>query len=155
PLVKHIALKEDLYSLLYLMLGELNASHLGVRGYGPAAEEQTADLGLVFDESYRGPGLKIKEVLKRGPCDRRGISLFPGDLVLAIDGAEITPTTDTSKLLNGKVGEQVVLQVASTPSTPAKDRRRFEVQAADRSRTSELMYERWVEHNAARVAELS
>jgi tricorn protease len=155
PLVNHIALKEDLYSLLYLMLGELNASHLGVRGYGAAPEESTADLGLIFDESYPGPGLKIKEVLKRGPCDRRGIKLFPGDLVLAIDGAEITPTTDISKLLNGKVGEQVVLQVATNANTPAKERRRFEILAADRGRISELMYERWVEHNAARVAELS
>jgi tricorn protease len=155
PLVKHVALKEDLYSLLYLMLGELNASHLGVRGYGAAPDEQTADLGLIFDDNYSGPGLKIKEVLKRGPADRRGVTLFPGDLVLAIDGVEITPTTDLSRVLNGKVGENVLLQVATSPTTPPKERRRFEIQAADRGRVSELMYERWVEHNAARVAELS
>ena len=30
PLVKHVTMKEDLYALLYLMMGELNASHLGV-----------------------------------------------------------------------------------------------------------------------------
>ena len=30
----------------------------------------TADLGLLFDETYRGPGLKVSEVLKRGPADR-------------------------------------------------------------------------------------
>jgi tricorn protease len=155
PLVKHVALKEDLYALLYLMLGELNASHLGVRGYGPAPDEQTADLGLVFDESYTGPGLKVQEVLKRGPADRRGVTLFPGDLVLAIDGVEVAPTTDVSQLLNGKVGEPVVIQVATNPATAPKDRRRFEIQAADRGRVGELMYERWVEHNAARVAELS
>jgi tricorn protease len=137
------------------MMGELNASHLGVRGYGAAPEEQTADLGLIFDETYTGPGLKIKEILKRGPSDRRGVTLFPGDLVLAIDGVEITPTTDLSKLLNGKVNENVVLQVATSPTTPPKERRRFEIQGADRGRVSELMYERWVERNAARVAELS
>jgi tricorn protease len=148
-------LKEDLYSLLYLMLGELNASHLGVGGAGRAPEEMTADLGLIFDETYTGPGLKIKEVLKRGPADRRGITLFPGDLVLAIDGAEVTANTDVSKLLNGKVDEAVVLQVATEAKTAAKDRRRFEIQAADRGRIAQLMYERWVERNAARVAELS
>ena len=32
PLVKHVAMKEDLYALLYLMMGELNASHLGIGG---------------------------------------------------------------------------------------------------------------------------
>ncbi len=26
-------MKEDLYSLLYLMMGELNASHLGIAGF--------------------------------------------------------------------------------------------------------------------------
>jgi tricorn protease len=155
PLVKHVALKEDLYSLLYLMLGELNASHLGVRGIGRMPEEMTADLGLIFDESYVGPGLKIKEVLKRGPADRRGVTLFPGDLVLAIDGVEVAANTDVSKLLNGKVDEPVVLQVATEAKTASKDRRRVEIQAADRGRVAHLMYERWVERNAARVAELS
>jgi tricorn protease len=155
PLVKHVALKEDLYSLLYLMLGELNASHLGVRGYVQAPEEMTADLGLIFDETYTGPGLKVKEVLKRGPADRRGVLFFPGDLVLAIDGVEVTATADVSKLLNGKVDENVVLQVGSTAATAPKDRRRFEIQAASRGRIADLMYERWVERNAARVAEMS
>ncbi len=155
PLVKHVVLKEDLYSLLYLMLGELNASHLGVRGMGRLPEETTADLGLIFDETYTGPGLKIKEVLKRGPADRRGLSLFPGDLVLAIDGAEVTAGTDVSKLLNGKVDETVTLQVATEAKTLPKDRRRVEIQGADRNRIAALMYERWVERNAARVAELS
>jgi tricorn protease len=155
PLVKHVVLKEDLYSLLYLMLGELNASHLGVRGTGRLPEETTADLGLIFDETYTGPGLKIKEVLKRGPADRRGVSLFPGDLVLAIDGVEVTANTDVSKLLNGKADEAVGLQVATEAKTLPKDRRRVEIQGADRGRIAALMYERWVEHNAARVAELS
>src|SRR5262249_47382795 len=63
PLVKHVALKEDLYALITLMLGELNASHVGISGFGPAPEERTAELGLLFDQSYPGPGLKIAEVL--------------------------------------------------------------------------------------------
>jgi tricorn protease len=155
PLVKHVGMKEDLYALLYLMLGELNASHLGVRGYVAGPDEQTADVGLVFDDAYAGPGMKIREVLKRGPCDRRGIRLFPGDLLLAVDGAEVTAATDLSRLLNGKAGETVALQVATSATTAPKDRRHFEVQATDRSHAQELMYERWVAHNAERVAELS
>ena len=59
PLVGHVAQQEDLYALVSLMLGELNASHLGISGRLPTADEQTADLGLIFDETYRGPGLKI------------------------------------------------------------------------------------------------
>src|SRR5208283_4403723 len=75
PLVKHIATKEDLYAMISLMLGELNASHLGISGFASSPEEMTADLGLLFDESYPGPGLKIAEVVKRGPADKRGLNL--------------------------------------------------------------------------------
>jgi tricorn protease len=158
PLVKHVAVKEDLYALLHLMMGELNASHLGVSGFISAPEEATADLGLLFDENYRGRGLKVKEVLKRGPADRRGLAIKAGDVVTAIDGVEITPKLDVSKLLNGKDGEPVVVQVTNNPAAAPKDPRayrRYEIQAASRSRVAELMYDRWVEHNAARVRELS
>src|ERR1041385_1839747 len=75
PLVKHVGARADLYDLITLMLGELNASHLGISGQRQAPEEITADLGLLFDESYRGPGKKVAEVLKHGPADKRGINL--------------------------------------------------------------------------------
>jgi tricorn protease len=155
PLVKHVAMKEDLYSLLYLMMGELNASHLGITGFTTAPDEETADLGLVFDENYRGRGLKIAEILKRGPADRRGLHLKPGELVLSIDGTEITEKTDVSQLLNGKSGEMVMLQVADKPTVEAKERRRVEISAVSRRSISPLMYDRWVDRNARRVAELS
>ncbi len=158
PLVKHVAVKEDLYALLHLMLGELNASHLGVSGFTGMPDETTADLGLVFDDTYRGKGLKVKEVLKRGPADRRGIAIKPGDVVTAVDGVAITPQVDVSKLLNGKEGEAVMVQVTNNPAADPKTPgayRRYEIQATNRGQVAELMYDRWVEHNAARVRELS
>jgi tricorn protease len=159
PLVKHVTMKEDLYALLYLMMGELNASHLGVGSNLTKPEELTADLGLIFDDFYRGKGLKVVEVLKRGPADRRGLNLKPGEYVVAIDGVELTEATNVSKLLNGKVGESVEVQVSSDPNTDPKDpkaRRKLEIVAAERDTTiRQLMYDRWVEKNAAKVAELS
>lgn len=159
PLLKHVVMREDLFTLLYLMMGELNASHLGVSSReGPVPDEVTADLGLVFDEAYRGKGLKIVEALKRGPADRRGVMLRPGEFVTAIDGVEIDDKVDLSKLLNGKVGETVLLTVAANPAADARDlkaRRRVEIQAVTRESVAELMYDRWVDSNARRVAELS
>jgi tricorn protease len=151
-------MKEDLYALLFLMMGELNASHLNVTGELTRAEEPTADLGLIYDESYRGRGLKIKEILKRGPADRRGLNLKAGEFIVAIDGEEITDKTDLSELLNGKENETVTLMVSTNPDADPKDvkaRRRVDVQATNRQRISGLMYERWVENNARRVSELS
>jgi tricorn protease len=161
PLVGHVAMKEDLYSLLYLMMGELNASHLGVTGFVSAPEEDTAELGLIWDEAHKGKGLKIAEVLKRGPADKKGITLKAGEYVFAIDGTELDDATSLSRLLNGKIGEPVVLQVADSPDPKAK-RRRVELVGMNRYRSpgkptgvTELMYERWVAKNAARVSELS
>src|SRR5262249_33167828 len=68
PIVKQCVLKEDLDALISLMMGELNASHMGISRPGQPPEEITANLGLIFDEAYKGPGLKVAEVLKRGPA---------------------------------------------------------------------------------------
>jgi tricorn protease len=158
PLVKHVAMKEDLYALVYLMLGELNASHVGISGHATFPEEVTAELGLIFDETYRGPGLKVKEVLKRGPADKRGLDIRPGEYVMSIDGARITEQTSVAPLLNGKSGETVVLQISPNPKADPRDSkafRRVEVQAVSRDAVGRLLYERWVEQNARRVAELS
>src|SRR5205807_3092980 len=51
----------------------------------------------------------------------------------------------------------VTLQVVKADADPKdpKARRRVEIEAADRGRVSALMYDRWVERNAARVTALS
>ncbi len=153
PLVKHVNTHEEFYDLVSLMLGELNASHLGISGRSRQPEEQTADLGLIWDESYPGPGLKIAEVLKRGPADRKNLDLKPGAYVMAIDGVELTESVNLSRLLNEKVGEGVSLQIATDPKDPR--RKKVEVQPVHRQNVAQLMYQRWVEQNARRVHELT
>jgi tricorn protease len=152
PLVRHCAMKEDLYALVSLMVGELNASHLGISGNLGSPEQLTADLGLVFDQRHPGAALKIVEVVKGGPADRRGISLQPGDLIVGIDGTKLTEKMNVSKLLNDKIGEFVVLQVTSADGA---GKRRVEIRGENRAKMNEPMYERWVRRNADRVTELS
>ncbi|MBA4191521.1 MAG: MdsD protein [Planctomycetaceae bacterium] len=154
PLVGHVAQREDLYALVSLMLGELNASHLGISGKLPFPDEWTADLGLIFDDSFRGPGLKVKEVLKHGPADKRGLNIKPGDIVLSMDRVELTGKVNVSQLLNNKTGEGVLLDVTSDPKDP-KTKRRVEIIGASRDRISQLMYERWVRQNADAVSKAS
>ena len=151
PLVGHTATREDLYALVSMMLGELNASHLGISGKLPNPDEWTADLGLIFDDKYPGPGLKVLEVLKRGPADKRGLDIKPGDVVVSIDRVELTPAVNVSKLLNNKTNETVLVEVATNPKD-AKTKRKIEIVAASRTRVSQLMYERWVQRNADSVA---
>ncbi|MBM4071237.1 MAG: PDZ domain-containing protein [Planctomycetes bacterium] len=154
PLVKHCILKEDLYALISLMMGELNASHLSIYGFLGRPEQTTAELGLLYDPAYRGPGLKVAEILKRGPADLRGLNLKPGDLILAIDRVALNDKTDISQLLNDKAGETVSLQVTSNPADP-KASRFVNIKAVARGQVANLMYERWVTRNFQRVTELS
>ena len=154
PLVKHCGLKEDLYALISLMMGELNASHLNIYGFLGEPEQTTADLGMLFDISYRGPGLKIAEILKRGPADQRGLNIKSGDILLAIDRKELTDKVDLSEVLNDKIGETLTLQVSANPLDP-KASRNVEVRATSRLRVGALMYDRWVAKNFQRVTELS
>src|SRR2546430_7806366 len=117
------------------MVGRADGSAPGILGFRLAAGGTTGELGLIFDESYHGPGLKIAEILKRGPADRRGIGLRPGDIIRTIDGVELTDGVSVSQVLNDKAGESVALQVTSSPSADMKDPRAFrkiELQAASR-----------------------
>src|SRR5262249_3367812 len=158
PLVKHVALREDLYALISIMMGELNASHLGISGFGKRPEEVTADLGLLFDESYQGPGLKIAEVLKRGRADKRGLNIKPGELITGVDGTDMTEQIELSKLLNGKIDEPLTLQILTNPMADPKDpkaRRQVELTPVSRDKIQHLMCARWVDGNAKRVAEMS
>lgn len=154
PILKHVAMKEDLYNLIYLMLGELNASHLGISGTITVPEQTTADLGLIFDRRHTGPGLKIAEILKHGPADQRGTKIRPGDILLSIDGESLDGTVDPATLLNDKAGETVSLSITSNPDDP-RGARRIELTPTTRPKIGELYYQRWVDKNTGIVDRLS
>ena len=153
PMLKHCALREDLYYLIYMMLGELNASHLGISGNMPASERSTADLGLFYEPGFAGPGLKVAEILKSGPLDRHDSKLKVGDVIVAIDGVRLARGVEVSDLLNDKAGETVELLVAE--GGDPKKTRRIETQGVTRATSHQLCYERWIERNAAEVTKLS
>jgi tricorn protease len=73
---------------------------------------------------------------------------------LSIDRTELTDKTNVSQLLNAKVNETILLEVTSNPANPT-GRRKMELQATNRDRVSQLMYERWVENNTQAVSKLS
>jgi tricorn protease len=151
-LVKHVCMHEDFYDLVSLMLGELNASHLGISGKARTAEEQTADLGIFWDHRHRGVGLKVAGLLRGGPADRRGVIINPGEYVLSINGVDLNDEANLSQLLNEKAGEAVVLQVASDPKSKP---RKVVIRPMARTATANLYYQQWVADNAKRVHEMS
>jgi len=149
----HINNNHDFAEMLSEMLGELNGSHTGTR-YRPRNEsgDQTASLGLFYDETWEGDGLKIAEVMARGPAVKEGSKIRAGILIEKIDGTAITPAVNPNRLLNRKAGKNTLLSLFD----PQSDERWEEViKPISRSEENELRYRRWVENCRRIVDELS
>tara|TARA_B110000014_G_scaffold264463_1_gene266364 strand:- start:8985 stop:12422 length:3438 start_codon:yes stop_codon:yes gene_type:complete len=110
----------DRYSFsraISLMLGELNASHLGFRAISsnsyraPGWQDQTAHLGVIFDANHEGPGLKIKKVLTDGPASEEKTQMREGEMIMEINGAEVSLRIDLTEVLNGRLDRDLILKV--------------------------------------------
>ena len=144
--------------VVHLMLGELNASHLGFRpnslyptGSGQAWQETTAHLGLRFDPQYKGPGLRVRDVIRRSPADRLHSRVLPGEIVLSIDGQAVDPAMDLTAVLNGPLARDVVLGVKNAQGKT----RRVVLRPISYAQARGLLYRQWVEQNRQQVEKLS
>ncbi len=141
----------DFAEMLSEMLGELNASHTGCRYYPSGASLQTAALGVFLDPNYEGDGLKIQEIIKRGPFAVKKNEVTPGSIIEKIDGTDIKAGEDYNALLDGKVGKNVRLTIKNAKG------KRFDltVKAISQGAQQELLYKRWVDRNRAIVDSVS
>ena len=137
----HVSNNYDFQELLSELLGELNGSHTGGR-YSPQTmnADATAVLGLLYDETYAGIGLKVTEVLEGGPFSKAATSIKPGVIIEKIDGELISSTDDWAKLLNRKTGKNVLI-AGTDPST--KNTFEESVKPISFVEESNLMYKRW------------
>lgn len=144
----HINNNYDFAELLSEWLGELNVSHTGGRYYGPSPKENTASLGLLFDLKHNGNGLKVAEVLEKGPFDRANSKVKRGCIIEKINGTEISEKQDYASLLNGIAKKKTLVSVFN----PATGERFDEVILPISSAVNnQLLYERWVKQRAADV----
>ncbi|MFN8355672.1 MAG: S41 family peptidase [Spirosomataceae bacterium] len=151
--VPHINNNHDFAEMLSELLGELNASHTGCR-YSPqgGVTDATASLGLFYDESYTGNGLKIAEVMERGPLHIAKSKVKAGHIIEKIDGEDITADKDFNALLNRKAGKNTLLSLFD-PTT--NTRWEETLKPISRGEESQLLYRRWVEARRKEVDKLS
>lgn len=150
----HIDNNYDFAELLSEWLGELNVSHTGGRYTHPStsSDDQTADLGLIYDFNRKGDGLLIEEVVAGGPFDKASSKVKAGDVVEKINGKAILDGEDYFPLLNHLSGKRTLVSMYR-PS----DGSRWEevVTATSIGRMNTLLYKRWVKQRAADVERLS
>jgi tricorn protease len=144
---------DEMRRILSLMVGELNASHLGVSPPSTGAQASTGKLGLRFDrkEYETGGRLRITEVIPLSPAAVAGIKI--GDYLVAVDGTEIGSRTNLDELLAFKIGKRVVLTVAS--SGDGANKRDVALRPVNAATEKGLLYRSWVENNREYVAKIS
>ncbi len=143
----------DFAEMLSEMLGEVNASHTGCRYNSFRANtDQTAELGLLYDFSFAGPGVKIAEVVEGGPLDKSASKVRAGNVIEKIDGITVTASMDFYELLNRKVGRLTLLSLCDPATEKRWDESLKPVSPGDEG---ELLYKRWVRNRRNEVANLS
>lgn len=148
----HINNRYDFSNMLSEMLGELNASHTGARFFASGASMQTATLGAFFDNDYDGDGLRVAEVLKKGPLAVRNTGVTKGTIIEKIDGEPIIKGKDYNYMLDGKAGKRVRLTILDPGKKASRD---IIVRPITNGEQNELLYKRWVERNRKMVDSLS
>jgi tricorn protease len=145
---------EGLVTVVQLMLGELNGSHLGFTPLGarntPATtgwREETVHLGLRFLADSPGPGLKVRDVLPGGPASRKKTRILDGEVVLRIDGTPVDAMTDLTHVLNGPLARDVQLRVKDGQGKERDVTLRPITYVAARG----LLYDKWLEDNRRAV----
>jgi len=156
PQIEGARTRAEFGRLMDMMLGELNASHMGHSGRtGPPQGgdgRSTGRLGLRFDRiAYERDGrFVVSDVVELGPADVAG-DIAAGDEIVTLNGAALGAATDLHLLLRDTEGQEVVLGVASGGAAP----REIEVLATSAGAEGQLVYRNWVEGRRAFVDEAS
>ncbi len=151
PYVAGSRTPDDLRRVLSLMVGELNASHLGVSGPAGGVVVPVGRLGLRFDRVAveRDGRFVVTEVVAQGPAAVGGVQ--PGDALQAVDGVRLEPGIVLDSLLAGRVGRRVTLRLADARGAT----REVVVQAVPIATEKGLLYRQWVEQRRAYVERAS
>ncbi len=137
------------FRLVYnLMLGQLNASHMGL--YGPTPKESQRERSGLLGVEWKteSGGLRVMRVLEGGPASRKVSRLNEGDILRKVNGVSLQ-TTNLYSLLEGTANEQVLLEVE------APDGNRREVVIRPTNSLGQELYEAWTESRRVLTDSLS
>ncbi|NPA36316.1 MAG: peptidase S41 [Chlorobi bacterium] len=143
----------DYAEMLSEMLGELNGSHTGSGyRYSDPKGDRTARLGVFWDDSYSGTGLKIAEVIEKSPLVKDGSKIKEGTVIEKVDAVAVNNKSELFRELNHKEGKLTLLSLYN-PETG--ERWEETVKPVSNRKVSEMLYQRWVKRRRAEVDSLS
>jgi len=135
----------DFCDALSEFLGELDVSHTGCY-FRPEPDnpDETASLGMLYDQTRGGNGLVVEDIITGGPESFLGNSktkVKQGDILEKIDGVQINNSFDWAKLLNHKAGAFTRLTFNDPYTKKTWDE---VIKPISAGKEQSLMYDRWV-----------
>lgn len=143
PMALSASTSQDFREVFNEMLGQVNASHMGLSGPDPeeTQRDRTGLLGVEV-EPVDG-GVRITRVIPNTPADRSDSHLMVGEIITAVNGTNLGSGVNLYRLLEGTANERVLLAVTGTGG------QNREVVIRPASSISDDIYEEWVEQRKA------
>jgi tricorn protease len=152
PQLQGIRTKGELFSIIREMYGELNASHLGIWGYGGNGRN-LGYLGINIEPADNGY-YRITEVLPDGPADTDDANqLNVGEYIISVDRDEITTDDNFYKYFLGTIGKRLRIEVSEDPNSG--ENRVVWITPCGNWEFQTKHYERWVTERKEIVTEKS
>ena len=132
--------------LLSMLVGEIDSSHTEVNSSPPLGPKvSTPHLGLEFDYTHQGKGVKVKTVPTGSPASFEKSSIKAGEYILGINGELITCNEKLYDWLNRFDGKFVEMLVNSEPKKDGARRVRYKLMSW--KAYEQLNYRNFVAHS--------
>lgn len=138
-----------LHSVIAMMIGELNASHLGI-WKSDGVRETTGTLGIIYDTAHRRDGIRIKDIIPDSPVSEKKVGIHKGDIITHINGKKIKQGENYYAFLRNKNNKDVMLTVLEKGK-----KRNVKVKLKDPRSIWDLVDKNWIKSNKEYVKERS
>jgi len=139
--------KQDFSFVYNLMLGQLNASHMGYRGSTPEKTSSDA-VGLLGVEVVNTKaGFEVTYVLPRSVADKGDQGLELGDVIKEINGRPVGLSDNFYSYFRNQINREMLIGLS--------DGRELVLRAESSSKERLLAYDRWVAERQKMVDEFS
>ncbi|WBM75312.1 S41 family peptidase [Saprospira grandis] len=148
PLCLKASTKEDFQWMYNLMLGQLDASHMGLYGGDNPKQLARKKSGLLGVELWQDgkAGAKIRSVLEESPASRAESQILVNERIMAVNGEKIGPQDNLYAFLEGTANKPTLLAVENEAGdlrelviwpSPSLNKQRYEAWVKERKTLTE------------------
>jgi len=111
PMAMAASTSQDFRTIFNEMLGQVNASHMGMSGPDPeeTQRDRTGMLGIEVQPVL--DGALITRVIPNSPADRTDSKLMEGEIIRAVNGQPLGQGVNFYALFEGMINDRVLLEV--------------------------------------------